>query len=238
MTSEAAGLAASRLRSVKGMPAGMSGALPLQLGPAELMLLAERAVWWPERDTLFIADTHFGKEAAFRSRSIPIPDQTGDDLSRLSVLLQQTSAQRLTILGDLIHSRSGRSGRVFAQIADWRAQHESLEITLVRGNHDQSAGDPPTDWKIRCVDDPAVEQGIFLRHVPSADDLPAMAGHLHPVIQLTGPARDSVRLRCFLLQQQTLVLPAFSSFVDGKKLRTSAQDRVFAIAEGVVFEVT
>ncbi len=236
MTAETAGGAAALQRSVGISP--VPGALPLQLGQADLQLLPERGVWWSQQSVLFIADTHFGKEATFRSRSIPIPDQTADDLARLSVVLQQTAARRLVILGDLIHSRSGRSSHVFAQVADWRAQHAALEITLVRGNHDQSAGDPPADWRIDCVDDPTDEQGLLLRHVPMADQTPALAGHLHPVIVLTGPARDSLRLKCFLQQQQTLVLPAFSSFVDGRKLRTTAADRIFAIAEGEVFEVS
>lgn len=214
-----------------------AGSISLMLGRAELVLLPERAVWWPEQRTLLIADTHFGKEATFRRMSIPIPDQTTNDLQRLNQLLDRTDAARLIILGDLLHSRHGRSPIVFAEIAEWRKQQQQLQITLVRGNHDLSAGDPPQDWHIECVDDPTPVAGLRLCHVPPADDLPGLAGHLHPVIGLRGPARDSLRMPCFLLRRETLVLPAFSSFVDGRKLSTTADEQVFCIAEDQVFAV-
>ncbi|MGB0740370.1 MAG: metallophosphoesterase [Planctomycetaceae bacterium] len=242
-----------------------AGSISLMLGKAGLVLLPERAVWWPEQRTLLIADTHFGKEATFRRMSIPIPDQTTNDLQRLNQLLDRTDAARLIILGDLLHSRHGRSPIVFAEIAEWRKQQEQavkeevrhiidilrdfgddteyqqqqqqLQITLVRGNHDLSAGDPPQDWHIECVDDPTPVAGLRLCHVPPADDLPGLAGHLHPVIGLRGPARDSLRMPCFLLRRETLVLPAFSSFVDGRKLSTTADEQVFCIAEDQVFAV-
>ena len=36
----------------------------------------------------------------------------------------------------------------------WRAAHRSLDLVLVRGNHDDRAGDPPATLGIRVVDEP------------------------------------------------------------------------------------
>lgn len=209
------------------------------LGNEVLHLLPERAVWWERQGTLLIADTHFGKEATFRFSSIPVPDQTHESLSRLTSLIERLNPQKLIVLGDLLHARRGRSETVFEEIASWRESHAALEIVLVRGNHDDAAGDPPTEWKIHCVDEPSVLGPLGLRHIPLPEptDAVCLAGHLHPVVRLSGRGRDSLRLPCFLLRSHQLILPAFSPFVDGKSLTLQDNDQVFAVAENQVIPV-
>lgn len=221
---------------------GDCGGLSVEYGGELLVLLPAHAVWWPAQQTLFIADVHFGKEATFRAAAIPIPDQTTELLQRLTRLISATQAVRLIVLGDLIHARRGRCATTFRQIAEWReANRNVLEMVLVRGNHDLAAGDPPLDWQLRCVADPGVLGPFALNHIPPATETPAaaptLAGHLHPVVRLSGPARDSLRLPCFLLRPHVLVLPAFSHFVDGKVLPIEPGDRVFAVADQRVLEV-
>ncbi len=53
------------------------------------LLLAQRAVFWRERQMLLIADPHFGKAASFRSHGIAIPrGTTCYDLERLADLIR------------------------------------------------------------------------------------------------------------------------------------------------------
>ena len=53
------------------------------------LLLAQRAVFWRERQMLLIADPHFGKAASFRSHGIAIPrGTTCYDLQRLADLIR------------------------------------------------------------------------------------------------------------------------------------------------------
>src|SRR6185436_15640126 len=42
----------------------------------ELLLLPERAAYWPAKRALFVADYHLGKAASFRSAGIPLPAGT------------------------------------------------------------------------------------------------------------------------------------------------------------------
>jgi len=42
----------------------------------KLVLLAERAVFWPAKKALFVADFHLGKAASFRRAGIPLPSGT------------------------------------------------------------------------------------------------------------------------------------------------------------------
>ena len=44
-----------------------------------LQLLPEKAIFWEKENTLFLADPHFGKAAAFRKVGIPIPETTSED---------------------------------------------------------------------------------------------------------------------------------------------------------------
>ncbi len=212
-----------------------SASFAIVLADETLTLLPERAVWWATQKTLFIADLHFGKEATFRAAAIPIPDQTVQTVNRLSALIDETRAARLVILGDLIHARKGRCLQTFETIAAWRGRHSSLEIILVRGNHDESAGDPPASWKMKCVSEPHQLSPFVLKHHPERGDAEiVLAGHLHPAVKLTGTGRDSAKLPCFLLRDDVLTLPAFSSFVDGASLRVSAADKIYGICENQI----
>ncbi|MEY3173412.1 MAG: hypothetical protein RLZZ436_1326 [Planctomycetota bacterium] len=229
--------------SSQSATAEVAGGIAIQYGGESLTLLPSHAVWWPARQTLFVADLHFGKEATFRAAAIPVPDQTAGILERLCGVLSVTGARQLIVLGDLIHARRGRCETTFRQVGDWRRESRAdLDVLLVRGNHDIAAGDPPADWHIRSISEPFSLAPFALTHVPPAAGggigQPAVAGHLHPMVRLSGPARDSLRLPCFLLRAEVLVLPAFSGFVDGKVARIELGDRVFAVAGQRVVEVS
>ncbi|MFN9720786.1 MAG: ligase-associated DNA damage response endonuclease PdeM [Planctomycetota bacterium] len=202
-----------------------------------LCLLGQRAVWWAARRTLLIADLHLGKEATFRASGMPVPDQTERLLRRLSGLIHAYSPDKLLILGDLIHARRGRCRITFQLISDWRRLFPELTIELIRGNHDRAAGDPPSEWQMICCTEPQWANPFSLRHEPAEDlSLPGMAGHLHPTVRLSGRGGDSLKLPCFLIRRQSLILPAFSEFVDGAVQKLMEGDRVFAICDHLVHE--
>jgi metallophosphoesterase superfamily enzyme len=88
-----------------------------------------------------------------------------------------------------------------------------------------------------CVSEPFVSEGLQLCHDPERCTGAGLAGHLHPVVRLRGPGRDSLRLPCFLLRREVLILPAFSRFVDGRVLQLESADCVFAVSEQSVISV-
>jgi DNA ligase-associated metallophosphoesterase len=210
----------------------------------QIELLAQRALHWVVARTLFIADAHLGKGAAFRASGIAVPERTtGADLERLTALLSQTGAERLVILGDLLHAQASRTQALFSSFAAWRAAHQSLTIVLVRGNHDRRAGDPPESWNIRCVD-PGERLGPFaLLHEPDGCVLNdehehgyALAGHIHPTVVAHDPGglakRDARhRLPAFIMGQTRALLPSFGSFTGGGRITPASRDRVFAIVD-------
>jgi len=188
---------------------------------------------------LLIADPHFGKSATFRANRIPIPQGgLNDDLARLTQAITRTDTATLMVLGDLLHTAQGRDADTVATISAWREQHSDLQILLVRGNHDRHAGDPPSEWRMQTVNAPYAHAPFVLSHFPTESlDGYVLAGHLHPLMALTGDARQIVKLSCFWFNLRCGVLPAFGSFIDGAIIHPAAQDRVFVIAGEQVLNV-
>jgi DNA ligase-associated metallophosphoesterase len=199
-------------------------------------LFADRALYWPRARTLFVADVHLGKAAAFRAGGVPLPrGTTAGDLERLARLVAATRAQRLVVLGDFLHAAPGRTVALERAFAAWRERHAALAITLVRGNHDAKAGDPPAHWRIEVVAEPHPAAPFLLCHEPPADGGGrlfgyALAGHVHPGVHIAGAGLQSERLPCFVLGQSRAILPAFGRFTGLATQPWPRSDRVIAIA--------
>lgn len=212
--------------------------LRIEVRGEELVLLPERALFWPRSSTLLVADAHFGKAAAFRALGVPVPHGTTlGALARLDGLLARTEAKRIIFLGDLLHAREGRTPETVRMLAEWRGRNATTEMILVRGNHDRLAGDPPTEIAIDCIDAPLLETPFaFVHHPRAVADHYALAGHLHPAAVMTGPARQRERLACFWLGADAAVLPAFGDFTGVADVSAGPDDRVFVIAGEQVVE--
>ena len=207
---------------------------PLPDGRA-LHLLPERAAWLPDAGLLLVADAHFGKAASFRRLGVPVPQGTTDaNLARLDVLLARLPpVHALVFLGDFLHAASGRAPATLQALQTWRQRHAGLALTLVRGNHDSHAGDPPAALGIEVVGEPWLHAGLALCHDPATPrpgGVPCIAGHLHPVARL-GRGFDAVRLPCFHVRADgALVLPAFGEFTGGALVRAASGDAVYLVA--------
>ena len=200
-------------------------------------LLAERALYWPRRRSLFVADVHLGKAAAFRAAGIPLPrGSTATDLARLSRVIEETQTQRLVVLGDFLHARSGRVQALNDTFRKWRDAHTALDVVLVRGNHDARAGDPPSDWDVTCVDEPhALAPFLACHRIEHPHTGYALCGHIHPGIRLYGSGEQSARLPCFVLGARRAILPAFGRFTGLADITPKVGDRVVAIAGRSLF---
>lgn len=224
-------------------PAG--DGVAVRLDGVDLVLRGDGAAWMPEGRTLFAADLHLGKGAVFRARGVPVPSgDSAADLARLSDALTDTGADRLVILGDLAHGRGSFDGHVVAALTAFRGRHPDLAVTVVRGNHDRAAGDPPAVLGFDVVAEPARVAGVTARHhppdagvaAPASSEGAVLAGHLHPVVVLReGPGR--LRVPCFWWRTPVLVLPAWGRFTGGHRVRPHAGDRVVVAVEGEAIEV-
>jgi DNA ligase-associated metallophosphoesterase len=205
-------------------------------GGQPLRLLAGKAAFLASSGTLLVADAHLGKAVSFRALGVPVPrGTTSETLAGLSGLVAGTGARRIVFLGDFLHSAHAHAPATLAAVARWRQAHRTLELVLIRGNHDNHAGDPPAELGIDVVDEPFLHQGLALCHHPRrVAGAYALAGHLHPCVSLGGRAWDHLRLPCFWLGDDVGVLPAFGAFTGMHPIRAGASDRVFVVADGTV----
>lgn len=206
----------------------MAAELHVQLAGEAVSLLGQRALWWPARGALLIADLHLGKADAFRRAGIALPrGGTHDDLQRLQALLDTYVCRELWILGDVLH------GAVHAapwqqQWQAWRAKHAGVAVHVIRGNHDRQVQQAALDVVLH---DEAVPLGPFLlcHHPQHCNDAHVIAGHLHPQVALPALRR---RFPAFWLQQGLSVLPAFSAFTAGVVPAAQCGDQLVACVQG------
>ena len=214
--------------------------LKFEWGGEPPLLLAQRAVLLARYDTLVVADPHIGKAASFRRLGVAVPrGTTTETLAALGALVERHAVRRVVFLGDLLHSAHAQeAASTQAALARWRSARRALELTLVRGNHDERAGDPPVALGIDSVDEPLEFGALALCHHPEAPrGHHALAGHWHPCVQIGGRAHDRLRLPCFWFSGRVGVLPAFGAFTGMHPIRRGPGDRVFAIADEQVREL-
>ena len=159
-------------------------------GGRPLTLLAEKAAFLAASRTLLVADAHIGKAVSFRALGVPVPrGTTSETLAALSALIATWRARRVVFLGDFLHSARSHAAATLGAVARWRREHAALELVLVRGNHDDRAGDPPPYLGMRVVDEPFELDGFALCHHPRPRrGAYVLAGHLHPCVSLGGRA--------------------------------------------------
>jgi len=196
-------------------------AIATELAGERVLLLPQKALYWPAAKTLMVADIHFGKAASFRALGVPVPrGTTTENLAALETLLTTHDTQRIVFLGDFLHAKAAQAPATLQAMLDWRARHRELELLLVRGNHDWHAGDPSELLRVTMADEPLSCGPFALCHHPNLDcEGYVIAGHVHPVFHLR-TQRESLRLPCFLLGTNRAILPAFGAFTGVERCGT------------------
>ncbi len=213
--------------------------LAVRIAGETMLLLPEKALYWPAERMLVIADIHFGKAAAFRALGVPVPrGTTTENLTGLEALVDAHGARRVVFLGDFLHARAAHASATQAAMLAWRDRRRDLELTLVRGNHDRHAGDPAAALGIALVDEPHALGPFAFCHHPDLemgqDDAGyALAGHIHPVYVLA-TRFDALRLPCFVVGRERMILPSFGAFTGGHAVRPEAGDTIYVTSGDAV----
>ena len=209
-----------------------TGSLAVRIAGETMLLLPQKALYWPLEKMLVIADIHFGKAAAFRALGVPVPrGTTTENLTGLDALVDAHGARQVVFLGDFLHARAAHASATQAAMLAWRERRRDLALTLVRGNHDRHAGDPAKALGIVLVDEPhALGPFAFCHHpdLPMGEGTPAyaLAGHIHPVYVLA-TRFDALRLPCFVVGRERMILPSFGSFTGGHAIRPNSGDSIY-----------
>lgn len=192
-------------------------------------LSGQRALFWEEGKSLVVSDLHFGKTGHFRKAGIAIPPKVfQEDLQRLVDLLQYFQPAQLLVVGDFFHSHANIELEWFKK---WRADFESLTVTLVRGNHDILHDKWYAETGI-SVKEGEYQQGPFLfihEQCKTRSDVFTFCGHIHPGVVIHGDGRQALRFPCFYFESDHCILPAFSRFTGMATIDPAAAEQVFAV---------
>ncbi len=193
-----------------------------------VLLLAQKALYWPREKMLVVADIHFGKAASFRAQAIPVPrGTTSQNLAALDELMALYDVAHIMFLGDFLHARAAHAGATVAAMLAWRLRYPSLRLTLVRGNHDRHAGDPAAALAIEMLDEPySIAPFSFCHHPDIATPGYALAGHIHPTYVLA-TRFEALRLPCFVVGTARMILPSFGAFTGGFTVRPDSGDAIY-----------
>jgi DNA ligase-associated metallophosphoesterase len=210
--------------------------LEVDVAGVRLRLLAQRAAYLIDERCLLVADAHIGKAVSFRRLGVPVPQgTTTQTLQTLSRAIEASGARRVVFLGDLLHSAQAHAPATLQALAQWRERHAALELLLVRGNHDDHAGDPPAALGVQALDEPLRLGGLALCHHPQPrDEAYVLAGHLHPCVVLGGRAHQRLRLPCFHFGAKVGVLPAFGEFTGMHAVRPGPGERIYLVSGDAV----
>lgn len=175
------------------------------------ILTNQRALFWKDERSLIISDLHLGKTAHFRKNGIALPDNMiHQDLQRLSYIIEFYKAEKLIIVGDFIHAGKNSEFEIFKS---WKLKHPNLEIILIKGNHDRISEKYFYDLSISSIHAIYMQKNLAFSHENTEIEKHfVISGHLHPGVRMKTPTKKYLKFPCYIVHDNYLVLPAFSSF--------------------------
>lgn len=212
--------------------------LPLTLANESVHLLPDRALFWPGQNLLVVADVNLGKMAAPRRTGAAPASTPQADLARLTVLLTQTKAKRLLVLGDLFHLAPAQIEPLIALFHVFRGRHPSVKFSVIRTNHEGDLQRFPTGWKMEWIADALHQPPFVFQHKPLADARGyALGGQLQPCIALGGRS-EAARVPAFWFAATVGVLPGFSGASSGHIVRPKPGEQCIAVTPDGLVKIT
>lgn len=199
--------------------------LDVEIAGAQLRLLPQGALYWPEERALIVADLHLEKATAFAASQVFLPPyDSAATLAALARLCAKIAPKRVIALGDSFHDGEapGRLARQYADVIS--SLQRGRDWIWIAGNHDPA---PPEGLGGDAARELAID-GLTFRHAPRAGaGAGEIAGHLHPVGRVRVKGR-TMRRRCFAGDGTRLIVPAFGALTGGLNVLDEAFGGLFA----------
>jgi len=209
------------------------------IGNFSFELLSQKALYWPSKKILLIADLHLGKVNHYRKAGYPVPTRANDENTSVLIdLLNHHKPERILFLGDLFHSHYNEEWEVLGQVI---RHFRSTSFELVMGNHDIMSTLQYERHNVVVHKEELLIDDLLLTHAPSEEPVEGvynLAGHIHPGAKLFGKGRQALLLPCFYFGKQQGILPAFGSFTGLYPVKVVKGDCVYVIADGEVIDVS
>ena len=192
------------------------------------------AMFWKEKNIVFISDVHLGKIAHFRKNGLAIPESAiPENFTRMDEVLELFKPEKIIFMGDLFHSKINNEWILFS---NW-VKKINLEITLVEGNHDIIDKQNYASLNIFIHSKMIIDDFLLTHHPTETERFFNFCGHIHPGIKLKDVGRQVIKLACFFKKERQLILPAFGEFTGNYFLKPEENDEVYAIANTDIIRV-
>ncbi len=203
----------------------------------DIILTNQRAIFWEQKGMLILSDLHIGKTAHFRKNGIPIPAEILIyDLLRLSNLIKFFDVKTIMIVGDLFHAEANNDLLLFKE---WMSSYNVINFILVKGNHDRINKKISQLFNnIEMTHDFNAPPFQFVHHPKDKNDNTfIISGHMHPGVMIKGKGKQRIKLPCYQVNNNQLILPAFSLFT-GLNTNKLSEDYInYAFTDDGVFKV-
>ena len=202
-----------------------------------LTLTNQRALYWESQKTLVLSDLHIGKTAHFRKAGIPIPSAILDaDLRRLQSLIDHFFVETILVVGDLFHAENNTDVDQFQTFVQ---DNPTINFELIKGNHDRLNNSfyeaigiavyktHKDVGAFQFVHDEQQCKGVLF----------CISGHTHPGVTIKGRGKVFIKIPCYEVSEQRLILPAFSEFTGLNTKRTVADSTCYGFTDKSVFAI-
>lgn len=193
-----------------------------------------KAIYWEDNSSLILSDVHVGKLNHFQKNGIPIPsDGSKENLINIKNLIHEYDPDHIYILGDLFHSSYNK------EWDDWIIyfSKSNVKFTLILGNHDQYDSKKLWDSNITLVNELIIDPFLFTHYPEKEFDQFNICGHVHPAVKLRGLGRQYMKLNCFYITDNQLILPAFGTFTGSHMLKPNKTDHIICMTSDGLFEL-
>lgn len=181
------------------------------LASARLSALPSGALWWSEKGLLCVSDLHFGKSTRLARRDGRMfpPYDNRETLARLERDILILNPATIICLGDSFDDLAAQEEMDESDQRWLTCLMAGRRWIWIEGNHDpgpvEIGGSHLSEYR---------EGGLTFRHIADPDKSGEVSGHFHPKTSITANGR-AVSRRCFLVDKQRVVLPAFGTFTGG-----------------------
>jgi len=213
--------------------------MEININGSAFILLHQKAIYWRQQSTLLIGDLHLGKVTHFRKEGIAVPSRAlENNFMRLNEILAAHSINRIIFLGDLFHNQYNDEWERFAE---WRLRNSEIEMIIVPGNHDILPDHLFSRINILVQPKELIIGNFLFTHHPK-ENIPAgyhgFSGHIHPVFRMHARGRQSLRMQCFVIDENQTILPSFGVFTGGYAMDMKNGRSIFGIAESRIYKIT
>jgi len=195
----------------------------------QLVLDPSGCMFWRDESLLVVSDLHLEKGSSFAAKKSVFmpPYDTQATLESLAIRIAQWDPKAIVSLGDSFHDEHAAT-----RLPNSYKQHLTQlmggrEWFWISGNHDPV---PPEDLGGTFCEELRIANLNFC-HEPKPDFKKGeIAGHLHPSSKIRQRGKI-VRRRCFVGNEERLIMPAFGAFTGGLNVLDEAYAGLFQTHE-------